>query len=475
MIVNPGGVVVSDPDNATLNFARVVLTNRPDGNSEGLTLTLPAGSPLTFTYNPSTGELLLSGPGSLSDYQNALSTLQYQNSKTFPNLTTRIITVELNDGTVTGPSVTAQVVFEGADLPSVDLNGTGTGINNSVTLSNSSVKIAPSAVVQDSDSPLLRRMVVRLLNRPNGLSEQLTVTLSGGISGFYNPATGVLDLSGPATVAAFQSVLRSVRYENTAAIPDPTPRTIQVFVNDGYNNSAIATATVNFGPVLTRPNPPSLGGGQVLIVVGTNGNDQIFVSPVTATTFRVVRNGVNLGTFSRSTYRRIALFGLNGNDRLEVERTLALDAVLDGGAGNDVLLGGAGNDILLGQAGNDQLFGRIGRDILIGGLGADILYGHDPGSGPVGDDQDILIGDRTIYDSDLVQLAQISSVWAGPGTYSSRISLLQGGLSSPPLTTAHLLPDSAADQLFGGWGQDWFFRLATNDQLPDRVSNEQIN
>jgi Ca2+-binding RTX toxin-like protein len=296
--------------------------------------------------------------------------------------------------------------------------------------------------------------------------------LSGGITGFYNPATGVLDLSGPASLAAFQTVLRSVRYVNSAPIPDPTPRTIQVYVNDGYNNSAVAKVTVNFGPILVRPNP---GGGQILTIVGTNGNDQITVTPATSTTFRVVRNGVNLGTFSRSTYRRVALFGLDGNDRLEVERTLVLDAVLDGGAGNDVLLGGAGNDILLGGAGNDQLFGRIGRDLLIGGAGSDVLYGHDPGTGPTGDDQDILIGDRTIYDSDLAQLLAIQQVWTGPGSYSSRISLLKSGGLSPPLSVAQLLSDGVADQLFGGWGQDWFLRLATNDQLPDRTSNEQIN
>ena len=472
-IVNTTGLTVADPDNSTLAFARIVLTNRPDGSNEDLTVTLPPGSPLTVTpYNPSTGELLITGPGTLADYRAVLRTLQYRNNKTFPNLSTRIITVEVNDGTVTGPAATARVVFSGASLPVVDLNGPGNGRNNAVTLTSSSVLIARAGTVQDSDSPVLRRMVLRLMNRPNGLAESLTFTSSGGIVGFYNPATGVLELSGPATLAAFQTVLRSVRYVNTAAIPDPTARTIQVFANDGYNNSTVARVTVNFGPILVRP---ISGGGRSLIVVGTNGDDQIFVSPVGTTSFRVARNGRILGTFSRSTYQRVVLFGLNGNDRLEVERTLALNAILVGGSGNDVLLGGAGNDILVGNGGNDQLYGRIGRDVLIGGAGVDILYGHDPGTGPVGDDQDILIGDSTIYDNDLSQLVQIQNVWLGPTSYSSRISLIKGGISSPPLTVAQLLADNAADQLFGGWGQDWFLRLASNDQLPDRVGNEQIN
>ncbi|MDW7995705.1 MAG: cadherin-like domain-containing protein, partial [Gemmatales bacterium] len=467
-----GALTVDDPDSPTLSYAEVTLTNRPDGNAESLTLSLPSGSPLSFTYNPATGVLTLSGPGTLLDYQAALSTLRYQNNKTFPNLALRVITVRLHDGSVLGPAATAVVNFEGAALPGVDLNGPGNGINNSVQLSNGSVNIAPSALIVDTDSPVLRRMVLRLTNRPNGLNESLDFTPQPGISGFYNPATGILDLSGPAPIASFQTLLRSVRYVNNSPLPNPEPRIIQVYVNDGYNNSPIATTTVSFGPTLTRPHP---GGGQTFIIVGTNGNDQIYVSPVTATTFRVIRNGVNLGTFSRSAYRRVALFGLAGNDRLEVERTLALNAVLDGGAGNDVLLGGAGNDLVLGQAGNDQLFGRIGRDLLIGGAGSDVVYGHDPGFGPSGDDQDILIGDRTIYDDDLSQLASILNFWSGPGAYGTRIALIKAGFGGSPLTTAQLLGDNAVDQLFGGWGDDWFLRLAINDQLPDRVNTEVIN
>ncbi|MCS7168758.1 MAG: hypothetical protein NZ914_14155 [Gemmatales bacterium] len=117
----------------------------------------------------------------------------------------------------------------------------------------------------------------------------------------------------------------------------------------------------------------------------------------------------------------------------------------------------------------------MGRDLLIGGAGSDVVYGHDPGFGPSGDDQDILIGDRTIYDDDLSQLASILNFWSGPGAYGTRIALIKAGFGGSPLTTAQLLGDNAVDQLFGGWGDDWFLRLAINDQLPDRVNTEVIN
>src|SRR5205085_7500794 len=56
-------------------------------------------------------------------------------------------------------------------------------------------------------------------------------------------------------------------------------------------------------------------------------------------------------------------------------------ALLFGGAGNDVLTGGSGADQLFGQSGNDTLLGKGGNDFLFGGDGNDTLTGGD------GDDQ----------------------------------------------------------------------------------------
>jgi len=55
-------------------------------------------------------------------------------------------------------------------------------------------------------------------------------------------------------------------------------------------------------------------------------------------------------------------------------------AVLDGGAGNDILTGNTGSDRLSGGTGNDVLSGAAGDDVLIGGKGNDTMTGgagHD--------------------------------------------------------------------------------------------------
>ncbi len=49
---------------------------------------------------------------------------------------------------------------------------------------------------------------------------------------------------------------------------------------------------------------------------------------------------------------------------------------LDGGAHNDFLDGGAGNDLMYGGSGGDVLIDDQGQDLLIGGTGTDILFGR---------------------------------------------------------------------------------------------------
>jgi Ca2+-binding RTX toxin-like protein len=260
---------------------------------------------------------------------------------------------------------------------------------------------------------------------------------------------------------------------NTRPLPTPDSRTIQVIANDGYNNSTTAVATVVFPSVMTVPNPN--GSGNAVYVIGTSGNDSILARPAGASAFQLVRNGISLGTFSLSSYRRLIVRGLGGNDRVEVDRSLNLSSILDGGPGNDLLLGGAGADVLLGGPGTDTLYGRGGRDLLIGGTGADQLYGHEPGQAQLGSDQDILIGDSSVYDNDLAALAQLIDRWAGSGTYAQRVSALLNGVGVPALNTTKLIFDNAVDRLTGGWDQDWFFRLNNQDTLTDRVGNERIN
>jgi len=153
------------------------------------------------------------------------------------------------------------------------------------------------------------------------------------------------------------------------------------------------------------------------------------------------------------------LYGGDGNDWLY------------GDAGNDSLYGEPGNNVLLGGAGNDQLDVAVGaggvlggRNLLLGGKGRDTLRG---GSG-----EEILIGSSTNYDSKPLALGAIMEEWASETSFLLRQTHLTGGITAPDHPRLGLiqlvrkdrtypkgtvLDDNAADRLFGGPGDDWFF------------------
>ncbi|MDW7995892.1 MAG: cadherin-like domain-containing protein [Gemmatales bacterium] len=472
---SPGtnGLVIQDSDSTHLARAVITLTNAIDpGERVDVDMNL-SGTGITKSY--SNGVLTLEGVAPVGVYENVLRHLVYINPRHFPAPTTRTITVRVHDGYSFSAAATATVSMPGVNLaPEVDLNGGSSGINHSVQFptSGNSVLIAPSGIVRDDDSVLINRIEIRITNALDGAHESFTYNTAGtNINATL--LNGRLVLSGADTPDNYQQVLRTVRYVNNAPLPNPEPRVITVFAHDGYNNSATATTTVSFPPVRSQPHP----SGQVLYIVGTNGNDIIQIKPGANTNqFRVNVNGQDRGTFNMTQYRRVFVFGLAGHDRIEVDRTLNVRSLLSGGAGNDVLLGGAGPDILLGGPGNDQLIGRDGRDLLIGGAGTDALYGHEVlTQNRIGSDEDILIGDSTVYDADLMALAQILDRWAGTGTYQQRITALLNGNGVPQLNTSKIVFDNAVDELFGGWDNDWFFRLNNQDNLRDRVATERIN
>ena len=96
--------------------------------------------------------------------------------------------------------------------------------------------------------------------------------------------TGTLTLTGSATVAAYQSALRSVTYFNNSITPSIAPRTVTWIVNDGTVSSNIATSTIT----VTAVNSAPIGGtdawttfGNTDLVVDQAGPATPFVADTT--------------------------------------------------------------------------------------------------------------------------------------------------------------------------------------------------
>jgi Ca2+-binding RTX toxin-like protein len=226
--------------------------------------------------------------------------------------------------------------------------------------------------------------------------------------------------------------------------------------------------SVNNVVVSQDPSDPSR---LALFVGGTSGDDVIQVrAGSTAGSLQVMINGVDRGTFARTTTAgtigRVIVYGNDGNDAITVSSTVdAIAAVLYGGAGNDTLTGGKGSNFLDGGDGNDALTGSAANDILVGGLGQDTV------SGAGGDD--ILIGGLYLASEDLDAVAAVTAEWSSARSYSQRVANLRSGVGADAayqLNPTTLLDDFTVDSLYGGQGQDWFWAFVTDGT--DQRGNE---
>lgn len=114
--------------------------------------------------------------------------------------------------------------------PMVDLNGGSAGIDHtaSFTEGDPAVNLADAAAtITDATAANLTSMTITLNIIPDGTLESLDADVTGtSIAKSYSNSTGELLLTGTDTLANYETVLRSMSYNNTSDTPDETDRII---------------------------------------------------------------------------------------------------------------------------------------------------------------------------------------------------------------------------------------------------------
>ena len=67
---------------------------------------------------------------------------------------------------------------------------------------------------------------------------------AGIMASAYDSATGILTLTGAASLAAYQTALQQITFDNTGTTPSTATRVIDIVVNDGASNSNTAKAFI---------------------------------------------------------------------------------------------------------------------------------------------------------------------------------------------------------------------------------------
>ena len=256
--VNVAGAAASAPANATIfadttNLSLLKVSMATFHTGDVLSATT-SGTGITQTFTPGSpgtpGTLTLSGSDSVANYQTVLRSVTYNNTAPGgPGVTSETANVVANDGSLDSTPIAVATITINTP-PVVDLNGAagGTGFTSSWT-GGPAVNIADAnATVADDGGTLASIKVV--LNSPH-TGDVLAATTVGSITQSF--VNNTLTLSGSDSVANYQTVLRSVTYNNTAGGPGVTSETANVVANDGSLDStpiAVATININTPPVV---------------------------------------------------------------------------------------------------------------------------------------------------------------------------------------------------------------------------------
>ncbi|MBG1269058.1 beta strand repeat-containing protein, partial [Nostoc sp. WHI] len=275
-------ITVSDVDSPNLASATVSISSGFASAQDTLAFTNQNG--ITGSYNSNTGVLTLTGSATVANYQTALRSITYTNSSDNPNLTPRTISFLVNDG-----AANSTVVSRNINITAVNDAPVATATNSALAYTENAITAIDSDItISDIDSANLSSATVRISSGFISAQDTLAFTNQNGITGSYNSNTGVLILTGSATVANYQTALRSITYTNSSDNPSLTPRTVSFVVDDGTVNSTAVTRNVNItaendAPVVINP-----------IINQTATEDTAFSFTLPANTFADVDAGDNL-------------------------------------------------------------------------------------------------------------------------------------------------------------------------------------
>ncbi|WPC40242.1 X2-like carbohydrate binding domain-containing protein [Clostridium sp. JS66] len=252
------GLVVSASQIAS---ATVSITGNFHSSEDVLNFTSTATNygNIAGSYNAVTGELTLTSSGAtatLGQWQAALRSVTYNDTLSPPIQFTRTVSFVINDGTNNSAVVNKTITVVAIPTVKTSLGTTvfnwgnqAIAVDSGITVNSPHTARLASAIVSVKDTNATIYTSEDVLGFTNNDSSKY-----GNISGSYNNLLGTFTLNSSgatATLEQWQAVLSAVTYKNTSSSPHTANRIVSFVVNDGANDSKIATKTIAAVPIVT--------------------------------------------------------------------------------------------------------------------------------------------------------------------------------------------------------------------------------
>jgi hypothetical protein len=271
------GITVTSDSSTTLESATVAITGNFHAGEDALMFInydQTMGN-ITASYNSATGVLTLTSTGAtatLAQWQAALRSITYTNTAITPYTATRTVSITVREGVnVVSNTVTRMLMLTATDqTPIVTTSG---GSTNYISGASTPVGIDSGLTVSDLDNATLASASVGIMSNFDAGKDVLVYTndgqTMGNITASYTASTGVMTLTSAgatATLAQWQSALRSISFSSTSATPGQ--RIASYSVNDGMKTSVAATRTVEV--TVITPLSLTTSSGSASFVAGDN-------------------------------------------------------------------------------------------------------------------------------------------------------------------------------------------------------------
>ncbi|XP_035689834.1 uncharacterized protein LOC118425123 [Branchiostoma floridae] len=257
---------LTDNDNSLLAYANVTLVNNPDYGYETITVDT-LGTSLMATYvNANQSLVYISGEDTVENYAAVLRTVSYSNTHGDPDPQQRVVEFTVSDGNLQSDVGTAYIIFETQnDAPT--LSSASTDV--SFTEEGSPVPVSPGVTVSDVDSTILASASVAITNLMDQGWEILNVSTPEALFSVFNATSGILHISGVASVEEYQTTLQTVTYQNTKDEPATVDRVLAFTSSDGITESIAMNITVS---IVSVNDPPS-----IVLTNGSSTHTGVFI------------------------------------------------------------------------------------------------------------------------------------------------------------------------------------------------------
>jgi len=251
--------IIQDVDDTYLENARIVISQN---YHVGDVLDVEDTERISGLFTPETRTLQLTGMDTIIAYQTVFQSITYSNTTDNPNPLPRMFSIFVNDGLTDSAAFHQPLTITAINDPP-----TMTATTQSITATESeSIAIAPDVLISDPDNENLASASIQIVRGLQNTEDQLVFSnKTQNIVSSYQTATGIMTLTGIASIAEYQTELQSIQYLNTSDNPNTYTRLIRIDISDGTSQSQAITQTLFVEPLNDAP-IISGGGGTIAYI-----------------------------------------------------------------------------------------------------------------------------------------------------------------------------------------------------------------